>query len=262
MSKSKGRNFEVRIARSEDEIKAAQALRYRVFYDEMGAQPTLEMAALLRDFDDFDEVCDHLLVIDNDRAGEPTLGVVGTYRMLRKSVALDNFGFYSEQEYDLTDLMDYPGEIVEVGRSCVDPGARTGAVMQILWGGIAEYVYRHDIKLLFGCASFHGTSPETLETPLSYLYQNHLAPEGLRPRALEDLYVDMGRDAPAVEPGDKTAMGELPPLIKGYLRLGGFVGDGAVIDHQFNTTDICIVVKTDLVTEKYKRHYRDSNEAA
>ena len=261
MSTSKGRNFEVRVAENAAEVEAAQALRYRVFYDEMGAQPTVEMADKQRDFDDFDAVCDHLLVIDKDKSnGMPW--VVGTYRMLRKSVALDNFGFYSEQEYDLANIIDYPGESVEVGRSCVDPHARTGAVMQLLWGGLAEYVYRHDIKLLFGCASFHGTSPETLGTPLSYLYQNHLAPEGLRPRALEDLYVDMAIDSTPVAAGDRAAMGELPPLIKGYLRLGGFVGDGAVIDHQFNTTDICVVVKTDLVTEKYRRHYQDNTEAA
>ncbi len=253
MKTSKESSFRVRLAETEAEVRAAQALRYRVFYEEMGAQPTVEMARLGRDFDDFDAVCDHLLVIDREKSGDLPW-VVGTYRMLRKSVALENFGFYSEQEYDLSDLINYPDETVEVGRSCVDSEARSGAVMQMLWGGIAEYIHQHDIKLLFGCASFHGTSPDSLSLPLSYLYHHHLAPVGLRPRALDALYVDMHRE-PAGEAGDRAAMGELPPLIKGYLRLGGFVGDGAVVDHQFNTTDICVVVKTDLLTEKYRRHY-------
>ncbi|GAB6052001.1 GNAT family N-acetyltransferase [Magnetospira thiophila] len=250
----------MRLAENNLDIEAAQALRYRVFYDEMGAQPTSAMARLKLDFDAFDDVCDHLLVIDKEKSnGKPW--VVGTYRLLRKSVAEANFGFYSEQEYDLANLADYPGEIVEVGRSCVDPHSRSGAVMQLLWGGIAEYIYRHDIGLLFGCASFPGTQPEVLTDALSYLYQNHLAPEGLRPRALDGLYVDM-RQASGVEAGPPMAMSGLPPLIKGYLRLGGFVGDGAVVDHQFNTTDICVVVKTDLVTEKYRRHYKDMLVAA
>lgn len=259
MRKSKDSSFEVRLAATKTEVHAAQALRYRVFYEEMGAQPTAEMARLGRDFDDFDAVCDHLMVIDRDKSHHRSPWVVGTYRMLRKSVALENFGFYSEQEYDLTDLITYSGETVEVGRSCVDPNARSGAVMQMLWGGIAEYIFEHDIKLLFGCASFHGTSPDSLSLPLSYLYHHHLAPVGLRPRALDDLYVDMHR-GPAGEAGDRAAMGELPPLIKGYLRLGGFVGDGAVVDHQFNTTDICVVVKTDLLTEKYRRHYNSRED--
>ncbi|CCQ72530.1 GNAT family N-acetyltransferase [Magnetospira sp. QH-2] len=257
MSKSKSSNFQVRLAQNQAEVEAAQALRYRVFYDEMGAQPTPQMERLKRDFDDYDEICDHLLVIDKEKSnGFPW--VVGTYRLLRKSVALRNFGFYSEQEYDLSDLAAYPGEIVEVGRSCVDPHSRSGAVMQLLWSGIAEYIFNHRIELLFGCASFPGTEPDALTRSLSFLYDNHLAPEGMRPRALDELYVDM--QAPSAD--EQGSLGDLPPLIKGYLRLGGFVGDGAVVDHQFNTTDICVVVKTDLLTEKYRRHYNKDNLVA
>jgi putative hemolysin len=107
---------------------------------------------------------------------------------------------------------------------------------------------------MFGCASLPGTDPATLAVPLSYLHHHHLAPPALRPRALPHRRVEM-RQVAACDLDPMRAMGMLPPLVKGYLRLGGFVGDGAVVDHQFNTTDVCIVVKTDLVTEKYYRHY-------
>jgi putative hemolysin len=115
---------------------------------------------------------------------------------------------------------------------------------------------------MFGCASLPGTDPDSLAVPLSYLYHYHLAAPSLRPRALPDRYVEMCR-LPRGVLDPARALSGLPPLIKGYLRLGGFVGDGAVIDYDFNTTDACIVVKTDLVTEKYSRHYvraKDSRE--
>ena len=246
-------DMEVRLARTAADIDASQALRYRVFYDEMEARPTPDMAARRRDFDDFDPLCDHLLVIDHSR-GEGASSVVGTYRLIRREVARRHGGFYTAAEYDISKLEALPGEILELGRSCVDAGYRTRPTMQLLWRGIAEYVFRHRILLMFGCASLHGTDPQALALPLSYLYHHHLAPPELRPRAIDSRFVDMRLlPADAIEP--MRALAELPPLVKGYLRLGGFVGDGAVVDEQFNTTDICIVVKTELVTEKYYKHY-------
>ncbi len=255
--------LQVRLAQTEADIDAAQALRYRVFYEEMGAQPSAEMAARKRDFDPFDALCDHLLVIDHSR-GEAAASVVGTYRLIRRPAA-EKFGrFYSAAEYDISAIAAYPGEILELGRSCVDVAARTRSTMQLLWRGIAAYVFHYDIGLMFGCASLAGTDPDAIALPLSYLYYHHLAPPALRPRAMPERYTDMRRLAPEAIDAPR-ALGELPPLLKGYLRLGGFVGDGAVIDRQFNTTDVCIVVKTDLVTEKYYRHYerqaKDTNAA-
>jgi putative hemolysin len=144
--------------------------------------------------------------------------------------------------------------VLELGRSCVDPAYRARAVMPLLWSGIATYVFHYDIELMFGCASLPGIDPDQLAVPLSYLYHHRLAPPELRARALPERYVDMRRLPPESIDAERT-LGTLPPLIKGYLRLGGFVGDGAVIDHQFNTTDVCVVVKTDLVAAKYSRHY-------
>jgi len=256
--------MEIRLAESAAEIDAAQALRYRVFYEEMAARPTPEMAARKRDFDEFDAYCDHLLVIDHKR-GFGAEGVVGTYRLIRRPVANKLGRFYSAAEYDIDILTRYPGEILELGRSCVDPDFRTRPTMQLLWRGIAAYVFHYDIAVMFGCASLPGTDPKALAMPLSYLHHHHLAPPELRPRAVAARFTSMDL-MPPTEINTRAAINALPPLIKGYLRLGGFVGEGAVIDEQFNTIDVCIVVKTDLVTDKYFKHYertaRDGGEAS
>jgi putative hemolysin len=245
--------LQVRLAESSADIDAAQALRYRVFYETMGARPLPDMAQRRRDFDPFDGLCDHLLVLDHSR-GRGAAAIVGTYRLIRRQTAQRCGAFYSAAEYDIDRLLSYRGEILELGRSCVDIGYRTRPVMSLLWNGIAAYVFHHDIALMFGCASLPGTDPDAVAAQLSYLHYHHMAPPRLRPRALDHRYVEMRRLAgDAFDP--VRTLGALPPLIKGYLRLGGFVGDGAVIDEQFNTIDVCVVVKTDLVAEKYSRHY-------
>ncbi len=249
----RGGNLGVRIATLPAELDAAQALRYRVFYEEMGAVPSAEVARSARDSDDFDAVADHLLVLDHSIGAGPE-GVVGTYRLIRQAAAEKIGHFYSAGEYDIGPVIAFPGQVLELGRSCVHPAYRGRAAMQLLWRGIAAYVFLHRIDLMFGCASLPGTDPEALAAELTFLYHNHLAPPALRPRALPERYVEMRRRDPAGLDLRRIAAG-LPPLIKGYLRLGGFVGDGAVIDHQFNTIDVAVVVKTDLVTDKYYRHY-------
>lgn len=245
--------LEVRLARSAEEVDWSQALRYKVFYGEMAAHPSDEMAAKQRDFDDFDAVADHLLVVDNSRGDGPE-SVVGTYRLIRREAAASVGRFYSSDEYDISPLVAFPGPVLELGRSCVDANYRTRGLMQLLWRGIAAYVFEHDIGVMFGCASFPGADPAALAAPLSYLHHFHQAPADLRPRALPERYVDMNL-MPKEQIDARRVIGDLPPLIKGYLRLGGYIGDGAVVDHQFNTTDVCIVVKTDQVTDKYFRHY-------
>lgn len=236
-----------------DWIDASQALRYRVFYDEMTAKPSPEMASRKRDFDDFDAVADHLLVVDRDLGTGPN-SVVGTYRLVRREAAQKHGQFYSVDEYDVSAILAHDGEILELGRSCVDENYRSRHVMELLWRGIAAYVFHYNIDLMFGCASIPGTDPEALALPLSYLYHNHLAPEDKRPIALAERYVDMNR-IPADEINPRRGLASVPPLIKGYLRLGGFIGDGAVIDPQFDTTDVCIVVETEKVTGRYYDHY-------
>lgn len=260
MVRIRKRALEVRLAESADEIDAAQALRFRVFYDEMNARPTPEMLARKRDFDPFDEVADHLLVINHDSA-DANDAVVGTYRLVRREAARRIGRFYTEDEYDISRLMAYDGEILELGRSCIAGAHRNRRTMSLLWKGLGAYIWHHDIALMFGCASLPGTDPQALAEPLAFLYHNHLAPPALRTRAVAERYVDMNmipaaavttRQAVSFLPSDIT---KLPPLIKGYLRVGAFVGDGAVIDHQFNTTDVCVIVKTDLMSAQYYKQF-------
>ena len=245
-------DFELRLAETLGEIEEAQALRYRVFYEEMAAQPTADMAAARRDFDDFDTVCDHLLIIDHKLGGNGK--VIGTYRLLRRSAVQKQGRFYSSDEFDIGPLLAHPGEIMELGRSCIEAAYRSRAAMQLMWRGITDYVMHHDVGLMFGCASLPGVEPEQHALILSYLYHHHLAPPELRARALPGRFVPMNQLS--IDAIDKKAATEkLPPLIKGYLRLGGFIGDGAVVDPQFQTTDVCVIVKTDWVSDRYRKHY-------
>jgi L-ornithine Nalpha-acyltransferase len=252
-------DIELRLAENEEEIRAAQALRYRIFYEEMSAEPTAEMSRLRRDFDSFDDYCDHLLVIDRTLPAGPRR-VVGTYRLLRRAMAEKRGQFYSVDEYDIRQILAFPGEILELGRSCIEPDYRQRSIMQLMWRGIADYVMYHEIGLMFGCASLAGVDPRAHALALSYLHHHHLAPANLRPRALPARYVAMNM-MPRDQVDNRAALGQLPPLIKGYLRLGGFVGDGAVIDDQFHTTDVSVVVVTDRVTGKYYRHYTRAEES-
>jgi putative hemolysin len=256
----RGGNLGVRLATDPAEIDAVQALRYRVFYEELGAKADADTKASLRDRDIYDTVADHLLVVDHI-LGEGPESVVGTYRLIQRDAAKRIGHFYSSDEYDIGLIEAIPGRILELGRSCVDAPYRSRAVMQLLWRGIAAYVFQHNIELMFGCASLPGIDPDAVAPELTYLYYNHLAPAAIRPRALPHRYIEMRRlDREAID--SRAALNKLPPLIKGYLRLGGFVGDGAVIDPQFNTTDVAVVVQTDLVTDKYYKHYeRQSREA-
>jgi putative hemolysin len=243
----------VRTAQNRSEVEAAQHLRYKVFYEEYKATPTREMEREKRDIDEFDDFADHLVVIDQS-VGSGKDGIVGTYRLLRKEVADKHGQFYTSSEYDITPILNYKDNQLELGRSCVLAPYRTRPVMQLLWKGIADYVTRYDISLMFGCASFHETDINKISMPLAYLYHFHLAPEGLRPRTLPDKYIDMNlHSAGSINP--RKVFSDLPPLMKGYLRLGASVGDGAFIDPVFRTTDVCIVLETQLVTSRYKKHY-------
>jgi L-ornithine Nalpha-acyltransferase len=248
-------SLELRVAENTAEIEAAQALRYRVFYEELNAKPSPEMSAQRRDFDSFDPYCDHLVIIDREK-GQGADGIIATYRLMRRDQASRRGQFYSIDEFDITPLVNYRGGILELGRSCVDPAYRTKAAMQLMWKGIADYILHYKIGVLFGCASFPGTDPEEHKVALSYLHHRHLAPAEYRPRALPGRYVSMNR-MPLEEINEKRAFMALPPLIKGYLRLGGFVGEGAVVDPQFGTVDVSVIVVHDLIADKYTKHYRD-----
>ena len=246
-------DLQVCIASSERDVEEAQALRYRVFVEEMGAHPTAEIKRLKRDFDDFDAYCDHLLVVQHI-PNQKHPKVVGTYRMLRKPAMRALGRFYTDSEFNIHKIHAMQDEVLEVGRSCVDPEFRNRAVMQLLWRGIGAYVSKFNIALLFGCASLPGIEIERHRQALSYLHHFHLAPEAIRPQALPHRYVEMNlmeENAIAV----RETFNNLPTLIKGYIRLGGFVSKGAVIDKEYNTIDVCVVVQTEHLSEKYVQRF-------
>lgn len=244
----------VRLTQSPEEVEASQRLRYKVFYEEYGAIPSEEMAREKRDMDGYDPVADHLVVLDTALPGASADQIVGTYRLLRREIAERHGHFYTCDEYNIQPLLDSGAGLLELGRSCVLPPYRTRPVLQKLWEGIVHYVADHNIGLMFGCASFHGTDVSKFTQVLSYLYHYHLAPPEMRARALDSRYIDMNMlDKEQIDA--KAVFNDLPPLIKGYLRLGACIGDGAVIDHQFNTTDVCIIMPTHQVANKYARHY-------
>jgi putative hemolysin len=252
-------SLEVRIAESDYEIEAAQRLRYRIFYEEMSAIPTPRMRAEQRDFDRHDEFCDHMLVVDRDvldANGEPA--VVGTYRLLRGEVAAVHGGYYTSAEYDLTPMLksNAPGtRYLELGRSCVLKSYRAKAItMQLLWRGIIVYLDRYAVDVMFGCGSLPGTDPDALKLPLSYLHHFHSTPDGQRMSARPELYVSMNRMAKAdIDP--KDALRALPPLVKGYVRAGSFIGDGAVIDRQFGTTDVLIYFPVSNIDQRWRSRF-------
>ncbi|MGF1551011.1 MAG: GNAT family N-acetyltransferase [Paracoccaceae bacterium] len=247
--------FTVRLARDDAEIAAAQRLRYRVFVEEMGASVAPEDAAERVERDRFDPYFDHLILIDNacDDPDTPR-GVVGVYRLMRGSAARAGIGFYGDGEYDLAKLHAYGAETLELGRSCVDRRYRGGSGMHLLWTGLGRYVDEHGVAILFGVASFHGADTAPLAHALSFLHHNHLAPHDLRVRAREGGYARMDLLAPeAVDRGE--ALRTIPALIKAYIRLGGFVGEGAWIDRDFNTVDVCLIMDTERMVERYRKFY-------
>jgi putative hemolysin len=247
--------FTVRLAECDADVAAAQRLRYRVFVEEMGATTSPENAAMRRERDRFDPYFEHMLLIDNESA-DPDVerGVVGVYRLLRGARARAGIGFYGSSEYDLTLLENYPRETVELGRSCVDAAHRGGAGMHLLWSGLGQYVGEHGIGIMFGVASFHGTDPAPISQALSYLHHNHLAPPDLRVKAVAEHRVRMDL-LPRARIDKVEAMRQIPALIKAYIRLGGFVGEGAYIDHDFNTVDVCLLMDTARMVLRYRNFY-------
>jgi L-ornithine Nalpha-acyltransferase len=251
--------LEVRLAETEGEVEQAQRLRYHVFYEEMAAVPSPEMREARRDFDKFDAVCDHLLVVDRSALnddGQPM--VVGTYRLTRDVDAARAGGFYTAGEFDISAMLKghAPGtRFLELGRSCVLKAYRNRTTtMQLLWKGLMAYVARFSIDVMFGCASFAGNDPDAIALGLSYLHYFHPIPKGMEVKARPELFVPMDRLAKdAIDP--KEGLRASPPLLKGYLRAGACIGDGAVIDRQFSTIDVFIYFPVSNIDARYRSRF-------
>jgi len=257
--------LEVRLARSRKDIKRAQRLRYNVFYRDGAAIADARTLLARRDKDTFDRICDHLLVIDHAAAQRPLDGarpfkrkppVVGTYRLLGQDAADRHGGFYTENEFDVGGLIDRHRSLrfLELGRSCVLPPYRNKRTVELLWHGIWTYVRRHRFDVMIGCASLDGTEPDRLALQLSFLHHYARASLEWRASAHGGRRIEMNRmPKDAINP--KAALHELPPLLKGYLRLGAFVGDGAVIDYQFGTTDVLVILPVAAINSRYIQHF-------
>ena len=261
-------NLEVRLARSVADIKKAQRLRFEVFYKEMAAVADTRTQLKKRDEDEYDVLCDHLLVIDKTvdrgmkRPWPRRAKVVGTYRVLPQDVAERNQGFYTQGEYDIAPLIAKKRathRFIELGRSCVLKPYRNRRSVELLWQGLWTYVREHGANVMIGCASFPGTDPKAHALALSFLHHYSLAPEEWRASAHPEQKVDMNM-MPKEEVNAKEAMKLMPPLIKGYLRLGAYVGDGAVVDKQFGTTDVLIILPVEAIDSRYFSHFGAPDE--
>lgn len=266
-------NLEVRLARSRSDVRRVQRLRFHVFYKEMSAEPGPAAVLKRRDIDVYDKVCDHLLAVDHGADQRSCLSgakgarktprrrrrprVIGTYRMLRQDVAEQNQGFYSQNEFDLARLIAARGpecRFMELGRSCVLKPYRNKRTLELLWHGLWTYVREHGISVMVGCASFEGTDPHAHATALSFLHHHAAAPKEWSVRAHDHLRVDMNM-VPANRINPRDALKALPPLIKGYLRLGCYIGDGAVVDPQFGTTDVFVILPVERIDPRYLAHF-------
>lgn len=250
-------NLEVRLARTPRELRKAQSLRYKVFYREMAARADTKTRLFRRDEDRFDRICDHLVVLDHDvLTARKKPKIVGTYRLLRQNVAEKHDGFYTANEFDIAPLLTRHAHqnFLELGRSCVLPAYRGSRTVELLWHGIWSYVLAHKIDVMFGCASFPGTDPDDNAIALSFLHHHSIAENDWAVKALPSRCVSMDI-LPKADVSARQALKHLPPLVKGYLRLGAKIGNGAVIDHQFGTTDVLIVMPVSEIDPRYIKHY-------
>ena len=233
--------FQVSLAQGCADIQEAQRLRYAVFVQELGADGAGVDHDRLIETDQYDAHATHLLLKDTARAAGDQ--VVGVYRLMTSAQATAAGGFYCASEFDLTALQSSGRQLLELGRSCLHADYRGGTAMLHLWAGLSDFVVDTGAEVLFGVASFHGTDIDTLAEPLSYLAAKHAAEQPLTAIAKGDGATAMNILSPdAID--RKAAMRAIPALIKAYLRLGGVVGQGAFVDHGFNTTDVCLILDT------------------
>ena len=246
-------NYSIKLAETKSELKQAQALRYSVFYKEKKAKPTFTKKIIKLDYDKIDKYADHLIVLDKKNTKNK---IVGTYRLIRGDVAKLFGGYYSSSEFNLINITNnYKDKhILELGRSCVHQDYRNGSIMNLLWKAIAEYVKLYDIKILLGCASFSGIEPTKYSDELYYLRQNFCLPEHLSVESFDKNIYSVFK---LKENNSKKLriFAKLPPLLKGYLRVGGKVSHDFYVDHNFNTIDLCVVVNTSDIDEKYRKKY-------
>ncbi len=244
----KGR-YRARLAANGDDVRRAQALRHLTFIDGTGAA---ERETAL-DADRFDAACDHLL-IEEAKTGE----LVCCFRLLPLEGGSEIERSYSAQFYDLVSLREFPDRMVEMGRFCVHPDHRSGEVLRIAWSAMTRYVDAREIKLLIGCSSFKGVDAESYQDSFALLKDNHLAPARWLPRPKAANIFEFARKFRFRRPDPMRAMRAMPPLLRGYLSMGGWVSDHAVIDHDLNTLHVFTGLEISRIPERMSRALRRS----
>ena len=231
----KAGDFEVRLATTADEIHAAQRLRYRALYMERGGRPDADKTASAADADEWDARAHHVIVTSG------TGDIVGTLRLVTRDCLLPGQRFYTEGAFDLSGLRARYPRILELGRFCIESHRRQGGILLLIWRYAMGFIVDQRIDAMFGCVSFPGTNVEDHRKILSYLYNNNLAPPSLRPRAIVPNHVALAQFADAAA-GFEQATRDLPTLLRGYLKLGAYISDTAIIDEVFNTTFVGLYV--------------------
>ncbi|MCH9844227.1 MAG: GNAT family N-acetyltransferase [Alphaproteobacteria bacterium] len=252
-------SLSMRVATDENDILLSQRLRYKVFFEELHAESSEQTRAQKRDIDPFDDVSDHLLVFDSALADDEYGQLVGSYRLMRQEKLDDGQKFYTESEYDISRIKETFDNILELGRSCVRSEYRTKQVISLLWRGLSRYIMHYDIDVLVGCGSFHEANPQKHEAAIALLHHHHLAPTNIRSYSLSDY---------DVLPFDETnhssrhVLRDIPPLIKGYIRVGAYIGEGIYVDHKFDTVDVCMIMPIHEISPRYFNHFfsRDESE--
>ena len=252
----KVRDFEVRLTRNKEERKQVRQLRYKVFVEEEGAGVTDEQRALGEEYDAYDRFAEYMAVFHQGR-------VVGTYRIIDRNAAEKMGGFYTENEFNISKIKKYHGNIAEMSRACVEKSYRDNAlVMRMLWAGLGELIVRRKIGIVFGVASFVGTKPARSAQAISYLYYNHLTPLRLRATVVSENFADGVNPKlsrmnilPREFVDEADARAEMTPLIKGYLRLGATFGSGVFVDAPFNSYDVFVMLETRKMNATYQKHF-------
>jgi putative hemolysin len=253
--------LELRLAVTRREIRQAQKLRWQVFYQQ--GQAHLDRKSLIRrrDICPFDRLCDHLIVVDTQaqsKRGRRKPRVVGTYRLLLQSIAEAHSGFYSASEFGVDGLVSrHPGmNFLELGRSCILPEYRARRALELLWRGLWMYARHHNIDVMIGCASMNGVQVETHRNILSHIHDRALARGQWRVAPLAGVNRPISEfKTPCPVTGDDPAVITMPPLIKGYLRLGARFGEGIFVDRQFGTTDVLVILPVSQINRRYIEYF-------
>ena len=247
--------FEVRFAKTSAEVKKSQELRYKVFIEEMGGSPYQTNSEPFLEKDEYDDQYRHLILIDHNKNEKKVIQkIVGVIRLISGSEAKLRLGFCSSREYDLALLVSSGQKCLELGRTCIDKSYRNGLALHYLWKGLGSYIKANGVTFMFGLASFPGNDVKKISMALSFLNEKYLAPTKIRPKALKNGFIDMAI-VPSAEIDKSEALRQMPSLLKGYLRLGARVGEGAFIDRELNTIDVCIVIDLNQMLDKYKDYY-------